>query len=67
MAFVSNFHGVLSFNISIFTTVYIIYIKKLHNGNTGCALVATVSTSFSPTPLLCSKSPTHSMLFRAPN
>lgn len=44
MAFVSNFHGVLSFNNSIFTNVYIIYINKVHHGNTGRALVVTVST-----------------------
>ena len=44
MVFVGNFHGVLSFNNSIFTNVYIIYIDEAHNGSTGSTLVVVDST-----------------------
>lgn len=44
MVLISNFHGVLFFNSSIFTNVYIIYINQLHNGT-------PVALRLPPTPI----------------
>lgn len=65
MVFISNFHGVLSFNNSIFPNVYIIYTDEVHNGNIGSALAVTVSIYLSPA-LFCSTFLPHSSFFPIP-